>query len=172
MQLKKRFFDCYKIDLISDDLIVSSLITNNQKGTVYQGELSEFNIENQSRFFSSGLSQQLFIDKIPFCFREKQEPSIFKNSPMKNTLEFTDGIFLTCSKNHLNYWIPPKVINYFYFGTIACQIKASRQIKYLREPFSKMDYVGAIEYSDQLNYFHLLSILQFLTIDHLFNLDR
>lgn len=171
-RLDKRFSDCYRIELSSDDdNLFVIFVTNNTSGVIYGEENIKLRIYDKSRFFSSKSIFDLTLNNELFCKKESNNPhAVFgPGYPWRNRLSFSDGLVLTCTENNFHYSFSPEVIEYRMGDReVVCQLIVRRKKKgFMKRIFAPFDYVGEMKYAEQLSTNHLISILQLLVIDHI-----
>lgn len=161
VQLGKRFFDCHKIDLISEGKILFSFISNYKSGIIYTGDQQlPVKIISKTTLFSA-IKFEVFLHGDFFC-----KYTIGKT---QHVIRLSSGRTIFVYASHAKMSFKTQEINYELEEgqEPLAKLTATRNWDYSLEP--KMEYNGGITFRDTLSNMELLFALHLILLDCAFS---
>ncbi len=173
--LKKRFFDCYKIDLMNEsgsDALMT-VIWNRKTGVVYNSEQEPIRTKDTSSFFSSSHRSRIFINEQSVC-------DFYIANPMRNLIgkrqkhevTFSDGRVVSLRRSNGNLSLKKHQMIYSLYENdiLTGEINASETLDYFM--VKGMDYQGQMNCSEHYSLTEKMLLLYFVLLDCLYLDER
>lgn len=175
VELKKRFYDCYKIDLMNESGsdILMTVIWNRKTGIVYNSEQKIIRTEENSSFFSSSYRSRIFINEQFVC-------DFYIANPMRNLIgkrqkhevTFSDGrtVYLRRSNRNLSLKKHQMLYSLYENDVFIGEINTSETWDYFK--VKGMDYQGQMNFSKNYSLTEGMLLLYFVLLDCLYLDER
>lgn len=175
VELKKRFYDCYKIDLMNESGsdILMTVIWNRKTGIVYNSEQKIIRTEENSSFFSSSYRSRIFINEQFVC-------DFYIANPMRNLIgkrqkhevKFSDGrtVYLRRSNRNLSLKKHQMLYSLYENDVFIGEINTSETWDYFK--VKGMNYQGQMNFSKNYSLTEGMLLLYFVLLDCLYLDER
>lgn len=171
VELNRRFYDCYKIDLMNEvrnDLLIT-IILNHKTGIVYNSEQLVIRTEDTSSFFSSSHRSRVLVNEQPVC-------DFYIANPMRNLIgkrqkhvvTFSDGrmVFFRRSNGKLSLKEHQMIYSLYEDDVLTGEINALETWDYLKP--KGIDYRGQMTCNEKYSLAEKMFLLYFVLLDCLY----